>query len=113
MFVLALVVFVFGLIKKSDATKMALERAQANPLVVQKIGRPLEMGWFVSGSINVTGSSGHADIELPVHGDKGKGTIYVVADKSAGQWTFSTLQVAFDDGTPRIDLLQAAPETSQ
>ena len=113
LFVCAILFFVFGLIRKSDATKMAVERAQANPIVMQKIGRPLEMGWLISGSVNVTEASGHADLAIPVSGDKGKGTIYAVADKSAGLWTFTTLQVAFPDNSPRVDLLQPAPEQSQ
>jgi hypothetical protein len=112
-FVLVMVLFAFGLVKKSDATKLALEKAQANTTVVDHIGRPLEMGLIVSGNISVNGPSGHAELQIPVHGNKGKGTIYVIADKRAGLWIFSTLDVAFDDGTPRIDVLQQSPEMVQ
>lgn len=105
LFVCTIAIFVFGLLKNSDATKLALERARANPIVLQHIGQPVELGFIISGNIDVNGSSGHADLEIPIHGNKGKGTIYVVADKRAGRWTFSTLDVAFADGSPRIDLL--------
>jgi Cytochrome oxidase complex assembly protein 1 len=110
LFVLLILTFVFGMIRNSDATKLALERARSNTTVIQRIGQPLETGWFVSGNVNTTGPSGHAELEIPVHGNKGKGTIYVVADKSAGLWTFSTLDVAFADGTPRMSLLEPLPE---
>lgn len=113
LFVLLILVFVFGLLKNSDATKLALERAQSNPTVVEHIGRPLELGWIISGNINTSGPSGHAELEIPVHGSRGKGTIYVVADKTAGMWTFSTLQVAFADGAPRIDVLPPPPEPAR
>ena len=67
------------------------------------------MGLLIAGNVNVSGASGHAELQIPVHGRKGKGTIYLVADKRAGQWIFSTLVVAFDDGTPRVDLLEESP----
>ena len=108
-FVCLLMVFVFGMLRNSDATKMALERARSNTIVAQHLGQPLETGWFISGNVNTTGPSGHAELEIPVHGSKGKGAIYVVADKTAGAWTFSTLDVAFADGAPRISLLEPRP----
>jgi hypothetical protein len=107
-FTLILFTFIFGMMRNSDAVKMALRQAQSNPIVAERLGTPLETGWFMSGNINVSGPSGHAEMEIPVSGSKGKGTIYLVADKNAGLWSFSTLQVAFADGEPRIDLLQLA-----
>lgn len=107
-FALVLFTFIFGMMRNSDPAKMALKQAQSNPIVAERLGTPLETGWFMSGNINVTGSSGHAEMETPVSGSKGKGTIYLVADKNAGLWSFSTLQVAFADGEPRVDLLQPA-----
>ncbi|MGA2181746.1 MAG: cytochrome c oxidase assembly factor Coa1 family protein [Bryobacteraceae bacterium] len=113
LFVSLIVVFVFGLLRNSDATKLALERAQSNATVVERLGRPLETGWIISGNINTSGPSGHAEMEIPVHGNKGKGTIYVVADKTAGLWTFSTLEVAFADGAPRVNLLEPLPDPAR
>lgn len=107
-FTLILFTFIFGMMRNSDAVKMALRQAQSNPIVAERLGTPLETGWFMSGNINVSGPAGHAEMEIPVHGTKGKGTIYLVADKNAGLWTFSTLQVAFAENEPRIDLLQPA-----
>jgi hypothetical protein len=101
--------FVFGILRNSDATKLALERAQSNAAVVQRLGQPLEPGWIISGNIKTTGSYAHAELEIPVHGNRGKGTIYVVASRLWGTWTFSTLEVAFADGTPRVDLLGPHP----
>jgi hypothetical protein len=94
-------------IKNSRAYTEAITRAQQSPLVLEKIGQPLKAGWFVSGSINVSGSSGNADFSIPLSGSKGKGKLYVVAKKSAGLWQFETLQVEVEGESQRIDLLQA------
>lgn len=105
-FAAAIVFFVFGVMKSSDVYAQALERARAAPAVVEALGTPIEEGLFMSGSINVSGPSGHADIAIPLSGPHAKGTLYVVADKSAGEWRFRTLQLAVDGGGKRIDLLE-------
>ena len=57
------------------------------------------------GNINVNGSSGHADLAIPISGPQGNGTIYVVASKSAGQWDLLRLVVDIKATNERIDLL--------
>lgn len=96
-------------IKNTPAYTEALARAQANPVVAEKIGQPLHAGWFISGSINISGSSGNADFSVPISGPKGKGTLYVVAKKSAGRWQFETLQAEIEGNSERIDLLVPEP----
>ena len=107
--------FVFGILmvvttalKSSDAYSVALSTASADSSVLAELGRPLEPGWFVSGSINVSGSSGHADLSIPVSGSVRSGKINAVADKAAGIWTFSVLNVVIE-GRPTIDLRPALP----
>lgn len=90
----------------SEFYTQALQRARANPLVTAKIGKPLQAGWPASGKLNTSGSSGDADISIPLSGPIGKGTLYVVAKKSAGVWTLMTLQVEVAGEAERIDLLQ-------
>ena len=99
---------VFGALKSSDAYKTAVARAKANPAVVEALGTPIEEGLFLSGKTNVNGPSGEADLSIPLSGPKGKGTLYVLATKSAGQWTYQTL--VFEDAQPgqRIDLNDSA-----
>ena len=96
---------IVGSIRSSDAYKQAMAKANANPEVVLRIGQPMQPGWLVSGNISVSGPSGDADLAIPVSGPKGKGTIYAVAKKSAGQWTFSRLEVEIEGQPGRIDLL--------
>ncbi len=105
-FVALLVMVVMGSIKSSDAYKLALAKAQANPIVQQKLGTPIQASTFVGGSINVSGTSGKADLTIPISGPKGKGAIYVDATKFANEWKFNRLEVGFEGDEQRVDLLQ-------
>lgn len=104
-FAAGIIFLVMGSIRSSDVYKQALAKANANPEVVLRLGQPIQPGWMLSGSINVSGPSGDADLAIPVSGPKGKGTIYAVAKKSAGEWTFSRLEVGVEGQQGRIDLL--------
>ncbi len=101
----AIFAFVMNVVKSSDAYKMAMEKAESNPAIVEAIGTPIEAGFFVTGSINTTGPSGNADVSVPLSGPKGEGTLYIVAQKSAGQWSFSTLEFEGPAGD-RVDLMK-------
>jgi Cytochrome oxidase complex assembly protein 1 len=101
----ALIGTVFAAMKNSDVAKEALLRAQANPLLVQKLGKPIEAGWLVSGSINVSGASGDADLAVPISGPKGQGKIYVTARKGAGAWEYRVMLATVEGSDQRINLL--------
>ena len=101
---------VFGTLKSTDVYKTALARAKSDPAVVEALGTPITEGFFMSGSTHVQGTSGDADIGIPISGPKGKGTVYAVATKSAGRWNYSTLEVEVNGRADRINLLNNAPE---
>jgi Cytochrome oxidase complex assembly protein 1 len=107
--IFGIVSLVMASIKSSDAATEAMAKARSNPAVVQSLGTPIKEGWLVSGSINVSGGSGEADLALPISGPKGKGTVYVSARKIAGVWNYGVMQVAIDHSGQRIDLLAASP----
>ena len=109
-FIVLMVTIVFGMLKSSDAYKDALAMARANSYVQEALGSPIEDGLWVMGNINISGSSGHADLAIPVAGPLGEGTIYVVASKSAGQWTFLRLVVDIPATNDRIDLIEDIPD---
>ena len=106
--IVLIVTLVFGALKSSDVYKQALTKATANPTVISELGEPIEAGWMVSGSISVTGSSGEADISIPISGPRKSATIYAVGQKSAGQWKFARLEVEVPNRPPRINLLSSA-----
>ena len=99
-----LVLVVFGALKQSDVYKMAVARAKADSRVIAALGAPISEGWYLAGKTNVNGGSGDADLSIPISGPKGKGTIYAVATKSAGEWTYSKLVVKIDSTGETIDL---------
>jgi len=96
---------VFAAIRSSDAAKESLLRAQSNSLLTQQLGTPIEEGWLVGGSINVSGASGDADLAVPISGPKASGRIYVTAHKSAGVWSYSLMEAAIDGSNQKINLL--------
>jgi hypothetical protein len=103
--IVLIVAVVFGMMKSSDVYKQALAEARINPYVQEALGSPIEEGLLVMGNFNVNGSSGHADLAIPVSGPQGNGTIYVVASKSAGQWAILKLVVDIEATNESIDLL--------
>jgi hypothetical protein len=105
LFVSGIMVLVFGAMRSSDVFKESVARAQSNPAVLQRLGTPVKAGFFVSGSINVSGNSGDAGLAVPISGPKGKATVSVTAHKSGGGWNYSLMQVAVDGAAERIDLL--------
>ena len=105
-FVAVIMFTVFGFMKSSDVYKEAVANAKANSSVVEVLGSPIEEGLFVSGNINVSGTSGRADLSIPISGPNGKATVFVVATRTAGNWNFSTLVVEFKESGTQISLLE-------
>ncbi len=99
-FAACIVFFVFGLLKSTDVYQTALARAKANAEVQQALGTPIKEGWYLTGNTHVNGPSGSADISGP----NGSGTIYAVATKSAGEWSYSQLEVEIAATKNRIPL---------
>jgi hypothetical protein len=96
--------FATGIMKQSDAYKIALARAQANPAVIEAIGSPISQTGIVSGNSNVNGPTGQANLSIPLSAPKGKVTLYVEAMKSADLWVFQTMVVKIEKTGERIDL---------
>ncbi len=95
----------FSMFRSSDVYAGALEQATRHPEVIAALGDPVEPGWMVSGNISINGSSGEADISIPLGGPDGKGVLYVVGERFAGEWTYERLEVRIDGRSDRIDLL--------
>ena len=107
-FIFSIMVFVFSVIRSTDVFRDAIERAKANPEVRAELGEPVKEGWWVSGNVNTSGPSGDADISIPLKGSIKDGKVYAVAHKSAGRWSYDTLEVEIDGREERINLLKEA-----
>jgi hypothetical protein len=106
LFVAAIFVFVMSMMRTDEPYKESVRRMQSDVRVAAKIGSPVKPGWFVSGSINTTPTSGHADLAIPFKAPKGEATVNVVADKVAGEWKYQLMKATFEDGST-IDLVGA------
>jgi len=103
-FVAFIMLIVFGAMRSTDVFQTAIARAKADPAVIEALGSPIKDGLFLSGSTNVNGASGEADLAIPISGPKGKGTLYVVAVKAAGEWSYSKMVVEIAGTRERINL---------
>lgn len=113
LFVGAIVVIVFSAMKSTDVYREALASAKADPAVIEALGSPITDGFLLSGNTNVNGAAGESNLAIPISGPKGKGTIYVSANKALGQWNYSGLVVEIARTHQRIDLLhKSAPSSS-
>lgn len=104
LFAAFIILVVFAALKQTDVYQTAVTRAKTDQRVTSALGTPIEEGWFLRGNTNISGGSGEADLTIPISGPKGKGTIYAVATKSAGDWTYSKLVVKIDSSGETIDL---------
>jgi hypothetical protein len=104
--ILAIFGIVFGALKSSDAYTEAVALARQHPEVREVLGEPIEEGFFVQGSVNISGTSGDADLTVPLEGPKGKAKLYIVATRFAGTWEFERLVLRMTETGQSIDLLE-------
>ncbi len=112
-FVAVLVIVVFGAMKRSDVYRIALSRVQNDPAVTAALGTPIEAGLYVTGKVNLDSTGGHAAIDFPISGPRGKGTVHAVATKSGAGWDYSELTVTPANGQViKLETSQTPPATS-
>jgi F0F1-type ATP synthase membrane subunit c/vacuolar-type H+-ATPase subunit K len=104
---LAIVGLVMVSIKHSDVYTQAMKGVSENPEVQQELGTPLKADFFIMGYINTSSSSSHAELTIPLSGPKGTATVYVVASKDLGEWSFERLIVKIDGSGKKLNLLHA------
>lgn len=102
-----LISFVFGLLKSGEPYQHAVAVARSNPDVVRELGAPVAPAWYLSGSESESGSSGDADLAIPLKGSLHRGTVYVRAKKTEGVWRYDKLEMLVEGREIRIDLLPA------
>ena len=97
----------------SEVYAQAMARAGEDMQVRDRMGAPLTAAWLVCGNLHFKGSSGYADLSIPISGPRQQGTIRAVAVKSAGIWRFKQLVVNVEGQTESIDLLAAEPASTR
>ena len=95
---------VTSMMKDSDAYKESMTIVQHDKSVNNKLGSPIETDGMVSGNISIHNDTGNCDLQIPIKGSKGKGTLFVVAEKK-GKWKYSQMSVYIEATDEEIDLL--------
>ncbi|HTS38494.1 MAG TPA: cytochrome c oxidase assembly factor Coa1 family protein [Candidatus Solibacter sp.] len=109
-FVAVLFTVITASFRSSDVYKQAMAKAAASPQVRQTLGEPIRQKGFMTGELHINGSTGDADLSIPIRGPRGKATVRAVAKKSDGVWRFSWLQVCAEgQDSGCIDLLSIQP----
>ena len=99
----------FGKPKEMPPYRDALALARANAEVTDALGSPIKPGTIgLRFNRQWNNASGSATMSIPLKVPKGKGTLYVIAMKSAGVWTFQRLEVRIEGRSEPIDLLKRA-----
>lgn len=96
---------VTSMMENSDAYKESITAVQNNKLAVEKLGNPIETDGMIQGSINTSNETGNCNLQIPLKGPKGKGTLFVVATKK-GKWKYDQMSVYIEKTDEEIDLLQ-------
>jgi hypothetical protein len=105
---LGLVVFIFSLIKSSDAYQQPVAAAKASPEVKAALGEPVTENWYVMGKLKFVNDQGYANLQIPLSGPNGDATLYVIGTRTQGIWTYDKMVVHPNNG-PEINLLQPLP----
>ena len=77
--------------KSSDVYLMSIQRAQASPCAISKLGQPIVSQGLPQGSVNEANGSGTADLTIPVNGPNGTGSLHAVAARENNVWTLTSL----------------------
>ena len=104
---------VLELLKRSEPYQMALRQLDSSVEAREALGPPIWPGWWVSGNIEATGSSGTADLAIPVSVSSASGVLYLKAVKELGEWRIEALVLEIDGSEERIpivgDIARAPP----
>jgi hypothetical protein len=92
--VVAMVLFIFGLLTHSGAYQVSVSRIEESREVRALSGGIVGYGRFPQGSIQTVGDEGHADLRIRVKGRDRDVTVHTVVEKHSGEpWSVASFQV--------------------
>jgi hypothetical protein len=113
MFVLVVVILSLTMLHHYGANRRlarpATETAQDSGLLDEAIGRPLSMGILVHGRVIGGNEGGTADLEIPVSGSHGKGTLFAWEQGAQNSWRVCSLAFRSSLG---MEIIIVSDETS-
>lgn len=109
-YVAVLAIAVENMIRSSDIYRIAVTDAQNSPCASEVVGNPLAADWGVGGDLSEGGEGGSAELRIPIHGPRGKGSLDLSAEKASGKWKINSL--ALLRGSDRYLIVPSAPDGS-
>lgn len=100
-----LVFGIMGTLNGSAAYKLSLAKVMEDKTVIAAFGEPIDAGWLTTGSIQINGSKGRADLSIPISGPKCSGDIISRSEKLNGEWVINLLVVKADCNNDTIVLI--------
>lgn len=74
------------LVLDSDAYRVSKQYIRENHMIQQEVGSTMKFGIIPSGNISTRGTSGEANLDIQVSGDKGKIVVIVELGKKDSKW---------------------------
>lgn len=105
LFVPMMFLTITGAMKNSEAYKDSMREIRQDVRVIAELGKPIEPGLMLTGSINLNDADGSAELSIPVTGSKCSGTVISKATKEGGVWDIYLLVVTSDCGAAPIVLI--------
>jgi len=99
-----------SMIKGSQPYKDGLAKATSDKRVGEALGEPVKAQWLAGGNFQDQGSSGTAELVVPLEGSKGEGVLNISATKSGGTWTVNRATVMIPATGKTIDLVSGGGE---
>ncbi|MEO0525848.1 MAG: cytochrome c oxidase assembly factor Coa1 family protein [Bacteroidota bacterium] len=100
-----LVYGVSNIFSGSEPYEYAFEKINNDEQIVGLLGAPIEKDGMVKGSINWNNGEKKADMEIPITGPKGTGTLYINASGNGDGWIYHEIKVTIKDNEA-FDLLE-------
>jgi hypothetical protein len=86
-------------LKSTEPYQTALTRVKQDPVVIERLGEPIEAAWMVNGKSEFKNDTGSATYDFQVSGPKGTADVHTEAVRSGGVWETTVLRVTFGDGS--------------
>lgn len=104
-FILCVLVLGGRMMKSVEPYQHGVALARQEPRVAAALGAPIEEGWLPMGQV----SNDAANLDITLRGPRGKGHLYVKAQREGGQWQYSVL--SFSGEGVRVDFPHDPPAT--
>lgn len=85
------------ILKSSDAYGLTMRAVQSDQEVIRAIGPEIHDSFWIFGQVTVNyNGTGNANYSIPIHGEKGSGTVISQATREGNRWTIRQLIVNVD-----------------